>query len=50
MANEKYKVISPLRHDGKPYEPGAYVSLDKPDAKSLIASGVIEKPKKKDSK
>ena len=42
MANKKYKVLSPLRHDGKSYKPGSYISLDEPGADWLISFGILK--------
>lgn len=38
----KYKVKTPLRHDGKDYAPGKLVELTDELAETLAASGTIE--------
>lgn len=54
MASKKYKVLSPLKHDGKAYEPGSFVNLDESGADWLISFGILKEPedatKKKEGK
>ena len=45
MSKKKtYIVHSPLRHDGKSYQPGEKVSLTEEDAETLLKAGVISTP------
>ena len=37
----KYKVLTPIDHDGKRYEPGKPIELDDEQAKPLLAVGAI---------
>ena len=42
MSKKKtYRVHSPLRHDGKTYQPGKKVSLTAEEAEPLLSAGVI---------
>lgn len=41
MAKKKYKVLSPLNHDGKEYRLGDSIELDIPEDHSLLGDGVI---------
>jgi len=43
MASEQtdYIVASPIRHNGKRYEPGAYISLTDAEAAPLLAAGAV---------
>ena len=41
---QKYRVISPLLHDGKGYQPGDEVALTEDEAAPLLAVNVVEAP------
>ncbi len=41
---QKYRVISPLLHDGKKYQPGDEVALTEDEAAPLLAVNVVEAP------
>jgi len=41
---QKYRVISPLLHDGKGYQPGDAVALTEEEAAQLVAARVVEAP------
>ena len=41
---QKYRVISPLLHDGKGYQPGDEVALTEDEAAPLLAANVVETP------
>ncbi len=41
-----FHVHSPLRHDGKLYQPGGKVSMTADEAEPLLAAGVISAPEK----
>lgn len=38
----KVNALSPIEHDGKPYEAGDALDVSEKDAKALIAAGVAE--------
>lgn len=40
------KVLSPLRHDGKRYQPGDVLEMDNKQAAALIVDGIAEKTDK----
>lgn len=42
MAKDTYKVVRPLKHNGKDYAPGAPVELNVEEAKLLIDSGAVQ--------
>ena len=41
---QKYRVVSPLLHDGKGYQPGDEVALTEDEAAPLLAANVVEAP------
>ena len=41
---QKYRVVSPLLHDGKGYQPGDEVALTEDEARPLLAANVVEAP------
>ncbi len=41
---QKYRVASPLLHDGKGYQPGDEVALTEDEAAPLLAANVVEAP------
>lgn len=41
---QKYRVVSPLLHDGKGYQPGDEVALTEDEARPLLAANVVEVP------
>ena len=50
MSKKKtYRVHSPLRHDGKTYQPGKKVSLTAEEAEPLLSAGVISAPEKEEA-
>ncbi|BBO20449.1 MAG: hypothetical protein HKUEN07_12910 [Rhodocyclaceae bacterium] len=42
----QYKVISPLQHDGRTFQPGVLIDLPEKDAAPLLASQTIERTAK----
>jgi len=48
----KYKVLTPIKHDGKPHKPGSHIDCDDSQAESLLAARAIEgaRDAKKDDK
>ena len=45
MAAKSFKVVSPVRHDGKDYKPGRKINLEPEHAESLLAAGAVEEDK-----
>lgn len=45
----KFKVLTPVEHDGERAEPGAYVELDAKAAEPLLAVNAIERASKAES-
>ena len=43
----KYKVLTPVDHDGERYEPGKFIELDESQAKPLLAVQAIAGGKNK---
>lgn len=43
----KYKVLTPVDHDGERFEPGKYIELDDAQAKPLLAVRAISAGKSK---
>jgi len=41
---QKYRVVSPLLHDGEGYQPGDEVALTEGEAAPLLAANVVEAP------
>ena len=39
---QKYRVVSPLLHDGKSYQPGDEVALTEEEARPLLEVNVVE--------